>query len=243
MNITYIGHSGFLMDTGSAYFLFDYYNGIIPEMDTSKPLIVFTSHKHQDHFNPGIFRLADIYPGTLFVLAKGVPYKNLAVKYSKNIASQGDFKNILPVKKDISLDVILSNGEKLGIRTLRSTDEGVAFLLLYNGKRYYHAGDLNLWIWDSETEEYNRNMEKRYITEMEKLKGMEIDIAFVPLDPRVGDNAYAGLKTFLSYVHCKHVFPMHCWGNYGIIDSFIEEYPEYKEQIVKILYENQCYRF
>lgn len=86
-------------------------------------------------------------------------------------------------------------------------------------------------------------MEKRYITEMEKLKGMEIDIAFVPLDPRLGDNAYAGLKTFLSYVHCKHVFPMHCWGNYGIIDSFIEEYPEYKEQIVKILYENQCYRF
>ena len=33
------------------------------------------------------------------------------------------------------------------IRTLRSTDEGVAYLVSYRGKRIYHAGDLNWWHW------------------------------------------------------------------------------------------------
>ncbi len=33
------------------------------------------------------------------------------------------------------------------IRTLRSTDEGVAFVVHYAGKTIYHAGDLNWWHW------------------------------------------------------------------------------------------------
>ncbi len=45
MEVTYTGHSGFLLDTGSAYFLFDYYTGIIPDMDKDKPLVVFVSPK------------------------------------------------------------------------------------------------------------------------------------------------------------------------------------------------------
>ena len=106
MEVTYTGHSGFLLDTGSAYFLFDYYTGIIPDMDKDKPLVVFVSHKHKDHFNPGIFALADKYPYILFVLAKGVPYKKLAVEFSKYIAAQdkiypGEFRNILLMKKDL----------------------------------------------------------------------------------------------------------------------------------------------
>lgn len=239
MKVTYIEHSGFLLDTGSAYFLFDYYTGKIPEMDSSKPLVVFTSHKHKDHFNPVVFSLADRYPDTLFVLAKGVPYKNLSVKFSVNIAKQNKinpnvFKNILPVKKDITVTKRLTNGKELLIKTLRSTDEGVAFLLGYNGRNYYHAGDLNIWEWEGETEEYNKNMEQKYIKEMEKLKGINIDAAFVPLDPRLGNNSYKGLETFLSYTECKYVFPMHCWGDYGIIGNFIKKYPQYKDKIIKI---------
>lgn len=243
MKVTYTGHSGFLLDTGDAYFLFDYYKGRIPEMDMDKPLVIFTSHKHQDHFNPVVFGLADKYPHILFVLAKGVPYKNLSIKFSASIAGQnkinpGDFKNILPVKKDISETVQLSNGKELAIKTLRSTDEGVAFLIRYNGRNYYHAGDLNMWVWEGETENYNKNMELRYIKEMEKLKGINIDAAFIPFDPRLAGNAYKGPLAFLSYTDCRYVFPMHCWGDYRIIDSFVKMYPEYKDKIVKITGEN-----
>ena len=59
MKIIYIAHSGFLLDTGNAYFLFDYYKGMLPAIDKDKPLVVFVSHKHQDHFTPQIFSLAD----------------------------------------------------------------------------------------------------------------------------------------------------------------------------------------
>lgn len=246
MEITYIGHSGFLLNTGDAYFLFDYYTGQIPEMDKDKPLIVFVSHKHKDHFNPVIFGLADKYPYILFILAKGVPYKNLSVKLSKVIAEQqklypGDFKNILPVKKNILETVTLSNGKELSIRTLRSTDEGVAFIAGYNGKNYYHAGDLNIWAFEEETEEYNRNMEQMYTKEIEKLKYIKPDVAFVPLDPRLGSNAYKGLLTFLSYTDCQYIFPMHFWGNYGIIEDFVKAYPVYKGRIVKITKENTTF--
>lgn len=247
MEVTYIGHSGFLLDTGSTYFLFDYYTGIIPVMDRDKPLVVFTSHKHKDHFNPVVFRLADQYPHTLFVLAKGVPYKKLAVEFSENIAAQdklypGEFRNILLVKKDAVETVNLLSGQKLEINTLRSTDEGVAFLLRYKGRNYYHAGDLNIWSWEGETPEYNKNMEQRYIKEMEKLEGIKIDVAFVPLDPRLGTYAYKGLETFISYTESSYIFPMHCWGNYGIIDKFIEKHPVYKDKIVKTAYENLAFQ-
>ena len=39
------------------------------------------------------------------------------------------------------------------IRTLRSTDEGVAFVVHYAGKTIYHAGDLNWWHWEGEPDE------------------------------------------------------------------------------------------
>lgn len=242
IEVTYIEHSGFLLDTGDAYFLFDYYKGRIPEMDKNKPVTVFVSHKHHDHFNPVVFGLADIYQEILFIIAKGVPYKNLAIKFSKRFAENGYIGNILPVKKDISETVTLSNGKELIVTTLRSTDEGVAFLLDYNGKRYYHAGDLNLWVWDSADEEESKSMESRYLAEMEKIKGIDIDIAFLPLDPRLGNSAFRGPEIFLSNAHCRHFFPMHCWEEYGIIDRFLEKYPYYKDITVKIKPGNTIHR-
>ena len=57
MKVTYIGHSGFLAEFSHCYCLFDYYEGNIPVLDKGKPLFIFVSHRHQDHFNPGIFCL------------------------------------------------------------------------------------------------------------------------------------------------------------------------------------------
>ena len=41
-------------------------------------------------------------------------------------------------------ELSLMNGQLL-IRTLHSTDFGVAFLVRFHGKWIYHAGDLNWW--------------------------------------------------------------------------------------------------
>ena len=36
MKITYINHSGFLVETENCYYVFDYYKGEIPRLDKSK---------------------------------------------------------------------------------------------------------------------------------------------------------------------------------------------------------------
>ena len=53
MKITYIHHSAFLVETESAYLLFDYFQGKLPEFSEEKPLYVFASHRHPDHFFKG----------------------------------------------------------------------------------------------------------------------------------------------------------------------------------------------
>lgn len=57
MKVTYISHSGFLIETENCLFLFDYYEGKIPPLSQEKPLFIFVSHWHSDHFNPEIFSI------------------------------------------------------------------------------------------------------------------------------------------------------------------------------------------
>ena len=61
MKITYIHHSGFLVETDSCYYLFDYEKGSLPEMDVTKQIFVLSSHGHHDHYNPEIFSILNNY--------------------------------------------------------------------------------------------------------------------------------------------------------------------------------------
>lgn len=232
MKVTYIEHSGFMIDTGDVYFLFDYYKGDIPEMDMEKPLVVFVSHKHQDHYNPDIFEVIKKHPDIMYVIAKGVPLKWHIQRYKEQGINLEE--NILSVVKNTSYDITLSNNKSMKVTTLKSTDAGVAYLLDYNGKTYYHAGDLNLWLWDGESRQFNDNMTKAYFKELDKLKGLHIDIGFVPLDPRQEKDGFKGLETFMEYTNTDIAFPMHFWGEYDIISMFLEKNSIYKNQIKSI---------
>lgn len=239
MKIIYIEHSGFFLETEDADFLFDYYRGNIPQREKEKPLVVLVSHKHQDHYNPKIFELIKKYPNTRYILSKDVPIKREIRSY----AEQGiDLKQYITVavKNDVQM-IVMPDGKNLKVETFRSTDEGVAFLLEYGGKTIYHAGDLNLWIWEGESEQYNENMTQAYFTELKKLKGRIIDIAFVPLDPRQGKDAFSGMESFLSYTKSRAVFPMHFWGEYGIIEKFLKKHPECEKLVKRVEYAGQSF--
>ena len=239
MNITYIGHSGFLLETEAACLLFDYYQGEIPSVNKDKPLVVFVSHGHADHYNPAIFELVYQHPSVQFILPKGTQIKKYVLEYEEwgiNLS-----EHLMLVKKNETYEITLSNETNLRITTLRSTDLGVAYILDYKGKTYYHAGDLNLWLWAEESEEYNQNMTRKYFTQLEKLRGKEIDIAFVPLDSRQGQHAFAGLESFLEYTNTKHVFPMHMWEKYHIIAEFLNKNPEYSTKIKTIECQGQAF--
>ena len=193
MRVTFIGHSGFLVETATAYFLFDYFHGGIPSLDRDKPLVVFASHKHRDHYNPEIFNLFEDYPWVRFVLDKdcGIKWK------IREWADRGmDLTvKLIRVRKNQKYDLVMPGDKRLQITTYRSTDAGVAYLL--EGQRIYHAGDLGHWIWEDRSEEYNRRMAERYRSEMAKMKGLSVDVAFVPLDPRLLGETPVGLEVFL----------------------------------------------
>jgi len=61
MTLTYIFHSGFVLETDSAILVFDYWldpSRVMPSvLKKPKPLYVFSSHFHEDHFTKEIFVL------------------------------------------------------------------------------------------------------------------------------------------------------------------------------------------
>lgn len=237
--VTYIGHSGFSLETDDVTFLFDYDHGDLSQLNREKALVVFVSHKHADHYNPKIFELIHEYPEVLYILSKDVLVKREIEQYAKQGICLKD--SILTVGFDSEYRQELSNGHLLEITTLKSTDLGVAFLLRYEGRTYYHAGDLNLWLWKEEGKEYNEKMSNKYFSQLEKLRGMHIDIAFVPLDPRQEEDMFAGIASFMEYTDTTVVFPMHFWGRYQVILEFLQRYPQYKEKIQIIEREGQKY--
>ena len=219
MKITYVYHSCFLVETDSCYYLFDYEKGTLPKLDVTKPLLVLSSHGHHDHYNEEIFLKLDrmgmqnIY---------GVLSDDIEIPENVNILQLSSGK-----------EYQLWQGQKL--MTLQSTDLGVAFLIDDHGMFIYHAGDLNDWVWDEESDSYNEQMTKDYRGQInllaEKLNGREVDAAFVVLDPRQEKDYDRGMCYFLEHILVKKVYPMHYWDSPEIMETFLKEHPEYTEQI------------
>ncbi|MGL5330933.1 MAG: MBL fold metallo-hydrolase [Peptostreptococcaceae bacterium] len=223
MKVTYINHSCFSLELNDCILLFDYFRGKLPEWNKDKKLYIFSSHSHGDHYSPIIFDLKLKYPNITYILSDDIKTKSN--------------ENIYFVKDDDSIFI-----NNLEVRTLKSTDIGVAFIVKLNGITIYHAGDLNWWHWEGENSDYqNKKAENMYKKEIGKIKNTLFDIAFVPLDPRQGNQFYYGFDTFMKNTNTKVVFPMHCWGNYSIINKLkkLEFSSTYIDKIIDISYENQ----
>lgn len=221
INITYINHSGFLLEWDNCYFLFDYYNGQIPSLDNDKMLVVFVSHGHGDHFNPEIFKLYTEHPKTTYLISSDIKLNdesNLKYGITEKISSL-----IKDIKPNMEYEIFDEGNNRIHIETLKSTDSGVAFLISYNDKTIYHAGDLNLWMWMGETKQYNNDMKARFYKEISKLENKNIDIAFAPLDPRQEEWYGLGMDLLLKSSNVKYVFPMHFWEKPEIIQKYINE--------------------
>ena len=72
MKITFIKHSSFMVEMEHCAMLFDWFEGLIPSIEEGKPLVVFASHSHDDHFSPDIFKLDDGTRPVRFVLGTGI---------------------------------------------------------------------------------------------------------------------------------------------------------------------------
>ena len=160
MIVTYLGHSGFLVETGKNYLLFDsiaadeltprmlahpFSHGIMPELDPAKEVLVFVSHAHPDHFSRRIWDLRNRYPHVKYFLSSDI---DMAPLYEAGYVQGPDDADVFILDPGQSYHPVLSSGCNLLIETLPSTDEGIAFFLTLDGVTIYHAGDLHAWCWD-----------------------------------------------------------------------------------------------
>ncbi len=216
VRVTYFYHSGFMVELDNCILIFDYYKGKLPSCIKGKNLFVFASHKHPDHFQLSVFEwAAKMSKDARFFVGKDI---RLNEKY---LERKGICTDILKRMERMGGGEAYENKEEdLKVETLRSTDEGVAFLVSAEGTSIYHGGDLNNWYWPEESKSGNDRMEKDYKREIDKIAGRHFDIAFVPLDPRLKEGYGYGMDYFLEKVDAERVFPMHMWEEYDVIERY-----------------------
>jgi len=213
MKITYIEHSCFSVELDNVILLFDYFKGQLPVFDKEKTIYVFSSHNHHDHFDVSIFQLLKGYPNVKYILSRDIKRKF----GRKFFNSHGVDDEIYEKIKFIGSNQILETLD-LKIETLNSTDEGVAFIVIADGKTIYHSGDLNLWAWNHKDEINNENARGQFEKEIAKIKNRHFDAAFVVLDPRQEERFYLGFDYFMKNTDTDKVYPMHFWGDSSVIE-------------------------
>ena len=71
MTLTYIFHSGFVLETEQSILIFDYWldpgNVVPPFLQKDKPVSVFSSHFHEDHFNREILTWKEQCNGITYI--------------------------------------------------------------------------------------------------------------------------------------------------------------------------------
>ena len=256
MNVTFIAHSAFLVEWDKFYTLFDYtyepdYTGALPGLSGDKPLLVFSSHSHEDHFDAKVFTLLEKYPGARFFVSRDTRLTERKRQWL-NI-SDAAFARTTVLRPD---SILLTDvaGEDLSIRAIKSTDIGNAYLLRCEGKMVYHGGDLNWWDWKSEGEAYCNNMAAHYRAAIEKLAAAveneapgtavapELTAAMAPLDPRLGEGSEGlGIEELMRQIKVQHVFPMHMWKKYEVIDRYLAAHPAQKDAIARITREGESF--
>lgn len=221
LKVEYLYHSGYTIEAGNYFFIFDYFRGNI-NIPTDKQVIVFSSHGHPDHFNEEIFRWSRENGSIIYILSDDID-----VHSTETIKRMGPYEKL--------------NINDLTIETLGSTDMGVSFLVKLEGSVIFFAGDLHWWYWDDDSKGEKRRMETAFKDEIERLKGQIIDLAFFPIDPRLGEFFHLGGEYFINEIHPKKLFPLHFGDNYKVIGDFINKMGNIDTQIIDVTHRNQVF--
>ena len=222
--ITYLHHSSFAVKTATHFLIFDYYldtphggrlaQGVVnPDEIREEDVVVFASHRHPDHYSPRIFGWRTEIPKIRYVLSDDIRTR----------------ESVLAVSPGQTYDL-----EDMTVRTLKSTDLGVAFLIKTDDLSIYHAGDLNCWKWSGESDTDNWQAERSFRTQVDTLRGEKIDLAFLPFDPRQGDDAFFGFNYFMRTVSPRCAVPIHSFGQLEFFERLKTDprTAEYRDKIL-----------
>ena len=213
MKVWYLYHSGFAVQTTSHFLIFDYWrdkpsgagleSGVIdPDALMDKDVIAFVSHKHGDHYNRDIFKWTKILPKLRIILSDDIRTK----------------EDVLMIGAGSTL-----TQPDLTVQTLKSNDEGVAFIVDIDDVRIYHAGDLNWWHWEGEPDDDNEEMASSYKSQIDLLAKRPVDLAFVAVDPRLEEQYAWGIDYLMRVAEVTHAVPMHFGNDASVMRRLLED--------------------
>ena len=215
MKLTYIFHSGFALETEGCILLFDYWldpariiGGLLR---SDKPMYVFASHFHEDHFNREIFTWKTVKPDITYILSKDILKHRRAKREDADVwlAKGGSWQDGL-----------------IRANATGSNDSGVSWVVQTENKYIFHAGDLNNWYARFLADGYDVGLvhstefdetvdpvkeEKRYLGELKDIRKIadSFDIAMFPIDGRIGNGYTRGGRQFIERFKVGLFVPMH----------------------------------
>lgn len=223
MQISYVFHSCFVVETDSVIIVYDYWMDggdadLLHRLSLSDKSVYFVvSHFHMDHFNAVIFNVSN----AVFLLSYDV--------VKRNVIPDGITYHVLRpghVFKDHCLEV----------HAFRSTDIGVCTLLLLpHDDSVFHAGDCNNWYFNEGqsllkvTPEY---MDKLFLSVLRDIRKVVSGVGHVmfPIDPRLGPEFLRGVVQWLDTIQTECLYPMHFWDKKQMmlqgLEILKEKYPD-----------------
>ena len=208
MRLTYIYHSGFAIEADGYAILIDYFKdtgktpgtGFVHDELLHRPgtLYILSSHFHPDHFNPEVLEWKKIKKDIKYIFSKDILKRRRAKPEDALYLKKGD----------------VFEDENIRIRAFGSTDVGISFLIDSEGKKLFHAGDLNNWHWkDESTPAEVGKAEGDYLHELNTL-------AMFPVDPRIGTDFMRGAQQFVDRIKTDVLVPMHFWERPAEVMAF-----------------------
>ncbi len=205
IKITYVYHSCFVQEYKGKTLLFDppgsgfLPNGLwdlVEEVVRDRDLYVFISHGHGDHYNPKVFEVEakEVH----YIVPDDIHYHEKAV-----VLSDGDIRKV---------------GD-LHVRTFKSNDQGLAYLIKADGCITYFGGDLAKWDWPEWSEKEREEHVGVFHDTLEQLRGLDVDVAYSNMDKRL--ESWAGPQEFIREIKPKYFVPIHTFGNEEWIDDLI----------------------
>lgn len=216
MTLTYIFHSGFALEAEGCILVFDYWMdpaGIMPRLlEIPKPIYVFASHFHEDHFSREVFAWRNRHPRITYILSKDI------VKHRRARQDEADVW--------LAKGTTWQNAD-LRVAATGSNDSGVSWVVEVEGLRLFHAGDLCNWyarflsddrmpeepIFSPEFQEWINPAaeEKRFLGELKDIQKVTtaFDLVFFPVDGRIGNGYTRGARQFIDRFQVGLFVPMH----------------------------------
>lgn len=198
MKSYFLYHSGTLIETDQLQLFIDVIDGVEQLINYDKQIYFLVTHGHADHFDSAIYNHiahANVY----YILSDDIdllPLDHYTLVAPDQVKQFSDFK----------------------LKTYGSTDKGVSFIIELNGQTIFHAGDLNWWHWQNDSEAAQKDEEAQFKAIAAQLP-QTIDLAFVPCDPRLVAASDWAMTHIAQTKRVTYMVPIHFNHHFESLDN------------------------